>query len=1000
MSPCRGQLHDRRTPAVLTTVSNKIWREGLAEVDGFLDTVYAQPAFLSQGADRWPNMSDSDIAGDEPADRAGDGDLAVAIPPPRRSRRRVTEGPLRIYIVVGVRGGLWAKVPGAETTADLQESQGPDMVVLGAVLAKSWVLRTVDSQADDQVQLMRREAVRNSAAAASLGFIEHPIVARARLVDQFVVPAESGLAEIAAALQDSMVDLCPGAQQTTARLRFAEAVGQWRSDGALPSVLATLAPRFAERVMSDWSCLHCVQVSGRTPKKRFLLADEPGSKRLRTWSKEQRQEGRTTIPSQVAVVSPGMLVVTPAGRVAGRAHLMLDWLDASSYIKNICLAKPAAAAFAKVLARGGPETAPDMVNRAEFVDKDSLRDARVQADCVAMLLHRSLVRSLDAGGRGLRCNAYLFVDASPQWRGSELWATTCDLHDGEGDILQRRLWPVLALDLQLRDATGKMLALLWQAYLMAGPSLEGMQSFLRKVRSVTSDLGTERKLSDMPFALDLFGELIRHPDAGKIIRNQGDYLFPRAIQMPGWQHLWDNLLQKGLSGMTFFPAWVDRLKALTGFLRLATVRAELKKRFTSVGLLGLAEMVDASTIPGFAKWRWHTLATVCEALNPFLETFCTHFDSSWFANTKDATRLRKVTEACRPEWRKQFAFVRFFSSWLSDIMAWGTGCACHGSHSAGAGTGPSEKCLLKGRRLKEAHRFAEAALTEGLVQANGWTPTTFGCGDEFWRASQGSVRAVCGLAREKLRYLTKIPWLLARLDEPDVRDECVSQWDSAPPSAHHRVSAEFLAPGGPLRAMVDEIRPDGSGLSARLFDEVRSLQLVPMDDSVCESPHAAAEAIKTKSRACSWYWLAATMRLRQNLNDLRQLPSALGTDLNKDWLRFLAGACTGDPDTRKPIDQMASPHTRDKTTCRIKQHPWEKGWGHICLRFGAVVRLRDSPAASCWGVRVFAPWAWEPLAVDPFRVGLHIYRLLLRSSLCWEEVCAMNPSISACSFGA
>ena len=82
----------------------------------------------------------------------------------------------------------------------------------------------------------------------------------------------------------------------------------------------------------------------------------------------------------------------------------------------------------------------------ERIHPEVLCKARVRADIVAMVLHRLLVewwlvQELNAG---LCIDAYLYIDASPQKRGIELWAASYDFHV-HGTETGRRLLPFIQL---------------------------------------------------------------------------------------------------------------------------------------------------------------------------------------------------------------------------------------------------------------------------------------------------------------------------------------------------------------------------------------------------------------------------------------------------------------------------------------------------------------------------------------------------------------------------
>ena len=212
-------------------------------------------------------------------------------------------------------------------------------------------------------------------------------------------------------------------------------------------------------------------------------------------------------------------------------------------------------------------------------------------------------------------------------------------------------------------------------------------------------------------------------------------------------------------------------------------------------------------------------------------------------------------------------------------MRWGTGCACHGD------SGSDELCQLKGRRMPEAHEYMSAKLRQGLDEANAWTPETFSSSISEWQALQGMVRATVRMSFQRFIWLERLPYVLCRLDRPGVRDLCITLWDATPPEHRDRASAEVLHPLATLRPDLEAMAPDGTGMSRRLLDFVKGMQGIPMDDSISEGPHARAKKIKDHSKACSWPWLASSLRVSQNLEDVREMVSALDLDLKDVWCR-------------------------------------------------------------------------------------------------------------------
>ena len=252
---------------------------------------------------------------------------------------------------------------------------------------------------------------------------------------------------------------------------------------------------------------------------------------------------------------------------------------------------------------------------------------------------------------------------------------------------------------------------------------------------------------------------------------------------------------------------------------------------------------------------------------------------------KDTVLLKTVSGALRSgEWNDQFKFVLWFSRWLTTLQEWGTGCSCH---REALGRGEKVECERKGRLLEFAFEHAMAHLEEGLRQANSWAPTAFAsAGVRFCSDMQGVVRMSVLLGRQKLDFLNHIPYLLARLNEAGVKDRCVQEWRSRGPGSDNRISAEFLDEAGKLWADVNLIQPDGTGLTPVLERQRQSLVDVSFDDKVAEGPHARARWVSMHSRSSHWGWNAATMRFKQNMDDIESVLPGLDCSLQDLWNRY------------------------------------------------------------------------------------------------------------------
>ena len=258
-----------------------------------------------------------------------------------------------------------------------------------------------------------------------------------------------------------------------------------------------------------------------------------------------------------------------------------------------------------------------------FLMGGTIREATVKLVQAIMLWNRSAARELGPVYR------YIAFDASPQ-HGQEIFVTVervvsrsalrgLGQHDrpalvGGGS----RELPISILGTGRAGLAEKTQAHLHQAWLEYGPALEDVRLHCASVLSALSDMGTEFGIAD---ALDVVGPAVGPalgPAVGPALGQQaGDnddvnYLFPRAIRVPGTQHIIDNALLKSFESQDWWPSFQASLKIVAQWLRPVTNRRYLKSRLPARDS-ALKPALDVGC-DRFAHWRWKTLATVCADL--------------------------------------------------------------------------------------------------------------------------------------------------------------------------------------------------------------------------------------------------------------------------------------------------------------------------------------------------------------------------------------------------
>ena len=236
--------------------------------------------------------------------------------------------------------------------------------------------------------------------------------------------------------------------------------------------------------------MHCVAVTQRLMRSRLLVPTQPGQKQV--------QQFRALVAAEPAVqevVAPRKPVKLPKwSRFVKDPEVMLDWLEASRHIRHAKKSGDACKSFAQILARAHGTSANALMSTVPSASSWLLRSGRARLDMVAMLVWRQFwLHTLAAGADNN--HVYLFCDASPK-AGSEIFAATMDVYDGE----EFRRWqlPCVALRPGMLDHVGKSLALVWHLFLVTGPNPEHVRAFCSKVRSITTDMGTERLIVAQP----------------------------------------------------------------------------------------------------------------------------------------------------------------------------------------------------------------------------------------------------------------------------------------------------------------------------------------------------------------------------------------------------------------------------------------------------------------------------------------------------------------------
>ena len=201
-------------------------------------------------------------------------------------------------------------------------------------------------------------------------------------------------------------------------------------------------------------------------------------------------------------------------------------MSASLEVKNVRHLHRATLKFATVFTNTNSPRATTILDHIKPANFQTIRSTRIKLDTVAYNLFRQLWKRLIDD----RICIYMYLDSSPQLRAEELFAVSFELHDPSGKLLwERRLTPLITLQRDFFDACGKALALIVLIFLLIKPAVESIVRFCGCVRSITTNIKTEHKLTRFPCIITNFYELM----LGVTVAVPNKLYVPIALNIPG-----------------------------------------------------------------------------------------------------------------------------------------------------------------------------------------------------------------------------------------------------------------------------------------------------------------------------------------------------------------------------------------------------------------------------------------------------------------------------------
>ncbi len=277
----------------------------------------------------------------------------------------------------------------------------------------------------------------------------------------------------------------------------------------------------------------------------------------------------------------------------------------------------------------------------------------------------------------------------------------------------------------------KMAALMWQLRLLVGKTTY-IEEFCESVASITTDLGTESGLAEVPrlpigewlswgcewqsLQLDIdcpedLGNAASDADAPN-----GMHAFPWALLVPGVMHICHNAASEVCANLPCFNAWFrPLLSPLARLLHYAYLRERLVETCLQGRSREASEILDLG-VPMLAEWRWGTLATVLERVLSIETALRSYFSRVRFVaglrsgpvNPEDTVEAGRLAEGAAGaiESPKFWLYARMLlavQSILTGLSAWCERCHCH----AACAPEPEES---RGQRKRRFHETAARSL--------------------------------------------------------------------------------------------------------------------------------------------------------------------------------------------------------------------------------------------------------------------------------------------------
>ena len=383
----------------------------------------------------------------------------------------------------------------------------------------------------------------------------------------------------------------------------------------------------------------------------------------------------------------------------------------------------------------------------------------------------------------------------------------------------------------------KSVAVLWACFLVAGPFFEDMKWWLSLVSTIITDAGTEKHTVEMPDVLRAFllwnsGAVLETCAA---LVSHAEFLFPNAMRIYGWSHLWSNLMSCVAEVCPSWEAIKNDMRTLVPFWRNRSWR-----KWVKVALRGTD--VDPRLFVAFtasmAKWRFETIPDSQRQLLRLRDVHEKHLKEEMFADVQEKETMKRVLAAA-----KNKEFWIFTEASYSHVFArcegarrWGLTCNCPEHIRARREEGKKRiECYKNSRKLCQAYDFL-ASVKQDLFD-KGCSLTIEECGghNDIWMCVKTMLwKAMTGID-QRFGHLNRLPHVVARCGTVEGATEFMTQLRAREWGKHDYLTRRLAdRVGGDI-----ERRSQGEAVSPALQVVLDEAADRPLNESPGEGYHRA-----------------------------------------------------------------------------------------------------------------------------------------------------------------